>query len=471
MAFGLDLTGFTKKRISDIITSLNAAYKAAYGEAFIVDTDSAPGKQIGIHADEISLLWEGLQAVWDGLDVDSATGVSQDRLYALTGLVRLSSQPSTVTLYLAGTPATLIPAGSVVSVQQTGDLFETIVDINLGAIGIVAATSLTRSGTTATVITGLAHGFVVNDVVYIKGADQSDYNILAQILTVPFDDTFTYTVAGSPTSPATGTITVLQGTPASFQSSIEGVIVGLAGTITVIETTISGWDFAENIIDAELGQEDETNTEFRARRESSLAILGAATFEAILAALKNTTGVTAVTLSENDTGFIDVDGLFPHSVSALIIGGSDDDIAQSLFDEKAAGIETRGTESGDVTDSQGTLRTFNFNRLSNIQVDFIVTVTKNTDAGEGPVFDVVNGSEAQGEANIKQALVDFGATLASGNDVINVYMLSAVGTVQGMSSFGVTARRDSDAFATTTILITDAEIADIDSANITVNFV
>lgn len=470
MAFGLDLSGFTKKRLADVITSLNAAYKDKYGEAFITDTDSAPGKQIGIHADEISLLWEGLQAVWDGVDVDSATGVSQDRLYALNGLTRLSSQASTVTQYLAGTTSTAIPAGSVVSVQQTGDLFQSITDATLGTIGTLDVSSLTRVSTTATVITTLVHGLSTGDVVFIRGADQSDYNILAQI-TVSSTTVFTYTVAGSPTTPATGTITAIEATPVSFESSIEGVIQGLAGTITEIETTISGWDLAENLIDAELGQEDETDAEFRTRRESSLAILGAATFEAILSALTNTDGVTAITLLENDTGFIDGNGLFPHSISALVIGATDDDIAQTLFDEKAAGIETFGTESGNVTDSQGDARVFNFNRLGDVQIDIIVTVTKNTDAGEGPVFDVVNGSEAQGETNIKQALVDFGATISSGNDVVNVYLLSAVGTVQGMSAFSVTARRDADAFATTTISIVGSEIADIDSANITVNFV
>ena len=470
MAFGLDSTGFTKKRVSDIINALNASYKAAYGEAFIVDTDSAPGKQIGIHADEISLLWEGLQAVWDGVDVDSATGVSQDRLYALTGLTRISSQPSIVTLYLAGTPATIIPAGSVVSVQQTGDLFETTGDITLGAIGTVSVSSITRVSTTATVTTGLAHGFSTGNVVYIKGADQSDYNILAQI-TVTGGTTFTYTVAGSPTTPATGTIEALEGTSASFESSTDGAIVGLAGTITEIETTISGWDFAENLIDADLGRDDETDAEFRTRREESLALLGAATFEAIRTALVNTTGVTGVTLLENDTGIIDGNGQVPHSINALVVGGTDNNIAQTLFDEKAAGIETIGVESGNLTDSQGDSRTFFFDRLTAVQIDIIVSVTKNTDPGEGPVFDTVNGSEAQGETNIKTALVNYGNTLVSGNDVVNSYMVSAVGTVEGMTTFSVTARRDSDGFAATNVTIGITEIADIDTANITVNFV
>lgn len=65
--------------------------------------------------------------------------------------------------------------------------------------------SLTRSGSTATA-TLTAHGFATNNSVYVSGADQSDYNGLFTI-TVTGVNTFTYTVANSPTTPATGTIT------------------------------------------------------------------------------------------------------------------------------------------------------------------------------------------------------------------------------------------------------------------------
>ena len=66
-------------------------------------------------------------------------------------------------------------------------------------------TSITRSGTTATVTTTNQHGLATGDSVTISGADQADYNITATV-TVTSGTIFTYTVAGSPTTPATGTI-------------------------------------------------------------------------------------------------------------------------------------------------------------------------------------------------------------------------------------------------------------------------
>jgi hypothetical protein len=75
-------------------------------------------------------------------------------------------------------------------------------DFTLGTDRTV--TSITRASTTATV-TATAHGFTTGDQVNIRGAVQTDYNG-DFIVTVTDADTFTYTVSGSPTTPATGTI-------------------------------------------------------------------------------------------------------------------------------------------------------------------------------------------------------------------------------------------------------------------------
>lgn len=82
--------------------------------------------------------------------------------------------------------------------------------------GLIAGASqsvsgITRTGTTATVTTALAHGYTTGDLVHIAGANETDYNIEAEI-TVQTTTTFDYEVANSPSTPATGTITVDFGT-------------------------------------------------------------------------------------------------------------------------------------------------------------------------------------------------------------------------------------------------------------------
>lgn len=72
----------------------------------------------------------------------------------------------------------------------------------------LSLTSLTRTGTTATATTTAAHGLATGDYVQHAGADQSAYNVKAKI-TVTGPTTYTFTVAGSPATPATGTLTAI----------------------------------------------------------------------------------------------------------------------------------------------------------------------------------------------------------------------------------------------------------------------
>lgn len=66
--------------------------------------------------------------------------------------------------------------------------------------------TITRSGATATA-SCTSHGFNTLQTVKISGADQAEYNGEFRVLTTPDANTFTFTVSGSPATPATGTIT------------------------------------------------------------------------------------------------------------------------------------------------------------------------------------------------------------------------------------------------------------------------
>ena len=65
--------------------------------------------------------------------------------------------------------------------------------------------TITRVSTTATVA-HTAHGLATNDLIEIVGAVETEYNGV-QTITVTGTNAYTYTVSGSPATPATGTIT------------------------------------------------------------------------------------------------------------------------------------------------------------------------------------------------------------------------------------------------------------------------
>lgn len=78
-----------------------------------------------------------------------------------------------------------------------------------------SVTSINRASQVATVVMAGVHGLKTGQIVNVAGADQSEYNGDFQITVISTTD-FTYTVTGSPATPATGTITagrVYWGTP------------------------------------------------------------------------------------------------------------------------------------------------------------------------------------------------------------------------------------------------------------------
>jgi len=70
----------------------------------------------------------------------------------------------------------------------------------------IAVSSLSSSGTTATVVTATAHQLNTGDYVTIKGATPTGYNVTNASITKVDATTFTYSVASGLSTPATGTI-------------------------------------------------------------------------------------------------------------------------------------------------------------------------------------------------------------------------------------------------------------------------
>lgn len=122
---------------------------------------------------------------------------------ALFGITRQSSVKAEGFVVFAGTAGTSIPLGTLIQ-KADGTQYATLTTTSISATSS-SVSSITRSGTTATVTMVSEHNLATGISVTISGAAQSEYNITATI-TVTGTTTFTYTVAGAPATPATGTI-------------------------------------------------------------------------------------------------------------------------------------------------------------------------------------------------------------------------------------------------------------------------
>lgn len=115
-----------------------------------------------------------------------------------------------------GAPTMNGVAGSMITVLDA---------VLVNGYGSVSVTSITRTSTTATLTSATAHGLATGDTALIAGAVETDYNG-EFVVTVTSATTFTYTVANSPTTPATGTITSKRA-PAGFTKSFSATNKGV----------------------------------------------------------------------------------------------------------------------------------------------------------------------------------------------------------------------------------------------------
>jgi uncharacterized phage protein gp47/JayE len=189
--------------------------------------------------------------------------------------------------------------------------------------------------------------------------------------------------------------------PVLMRAEEYGPVVANAGTLTVIETPVSGWNSVTNVLDATLGRNLENDANLRLRREDEIRATGAGSFEAVLADLKAVENVKAVLLFENFTDITNGDGLPPKSFEAVVQGGLDQDIRDAIWETKPLGIRAFGTTSGTVTDSQGNTHTIEFTRPTVIPLHVAVTVVTN------PLQFPIDGEQQVKDAIVAHALANY----------------------------------------------------------------
>lgn len=191
---------------------------------------------------------------------------------------------------------------------------------------------------------------------------------------------------------------VFTGSPQTSAWTAEevGAVPCGAGTLTTIATPRHGWTAITNAAAASsVGALEESDGDLRRRRERSTEIGAVSIYSAMLAGVSNVASVTDALVLWNETGSTDSLGLPAHSFRAVVEGGADDDIAQAVWDKHPMGIERSGAESGNATDSNGSVIAIAFGRpvYVDIHVEMTITTTANFPSG--------------GADLIKQAIVDY----------------------------------------------------------------
>jgi uncharacterized phage protein gp47/JayE len=261
------------------------------------------------------------------------------------------------------------------------------------------------------------------------------------------------------TIPVSGSITVIA------SAVVTGPISALVGTLTVIDTPITGWDSVTNLADALVGTNEESDVDFRARREQSVARDAQAIIDAIFAEVRSVAGVTQTTVLENDTNTgPDANGLPAHSVHVIVVGGDDQDIGEAIFLKKTLGATPFGSTTVQVNDDQSIPHDVSFSRPTEIAIYVEVNLTTFSDY---PV---------DGDDQIKQAIIDYaegnlitGRGFFLGDDVIHSEIYTPINTIQGHTVDSMFIKTSFPADQTADIPIAVDETSQFVIANITVN--
>lgn len=460
-SYGLLTEGFVPKPQTVIKEELDEVYKATFGSQLgsepdgSIPADSVAGQRIGLHAERMAELWEVGQALASSLDPDSATGRQLDILCAITGTTRNPERKTTATVALTGDPATVVSSGSTVSIPTVGTKFDTTANATLVLLSSWTVNTayalgdrVTNGGSPARVYQAVVAG---TSALVGTGPSGTGASII--------DATVTWSYVGD------GTAAVDVGVIAQT----AGPFAALTGQITVIDSPTSGWLSVRNMTDAAVGAYVESDAALRNRRQNELAGRGNGPLPAIrsdiLAIGQGTANaVVDCAVFENVTDVVDVNGLPPHSFEAVVLGGLDADIRQTIFDTKPAGIASHGGVTGTVTDSTGISHTIKFSRPTTFDIWIEIDVTYN--ASKWPL----DGND-QVKAAILAALTPAnGYTL--GKDVTSWGIGAGVDTVPGV--LNVTAIRLGTAPApvgTADIPIGIRQVALFDSARILVTSV
>lgn len=494
MAFGLTETGFVRKDLATIKSELEAKLQEQLGNDINLLPQGVLGQLVGIYSERENSLWELLEQIYFSQFPDTAIDrTSLLNAVALTGIEALPPTVSTAIVRVFGTLGTVVPGGFQVSVAGAPDrAFTSIVSavisstvdeiqkIAFSAVPTAGNFSLTFQGqtttsipfnaTSTTVQTALnalsnlsgvvvSGNFLTGFLVTFSGADGALDHPLIQLASNSLVNgvaavSLVFTEEQKGYAPHVD----LQ-----FNATTTGPIVALAGSITNIVSATFGITSVLNLVDAIPGRGEETNAEIRLRRQQQLQRKGTASVEGIRAALLAVENVNEAQVIENFGSVADLAGRPPKSFEAFVEGGSIADIAMTIWKAKAGGIETFGSITTSITDSQGFPQTIKFSRPTQVQIWMTVNISKNTNATEGALY------PANGDVLVRDAILAFASQLTIGNDVVTSRFFTPINTVPGVIGIQIFVGTAASPSSSANISIASTAVALFDSTRIVVN--
>lgn len=365
-------TGLARKTLQEVRLEIETSLKQAFGPSFETSVDSPNGLLISQLALAISNQWDLAQEVFVSRDPSQATGLALDWAAVLTGVTRKTATPCRVQAVLyADSDTATIPSGSS-AMRSRGNL-EFTLDSDVG-INIASCDELLIVDDGSARSTAYVFPFTFGSITLNNSSTQSNLSVLRSLVIsagaqaeLSARGLRVYMANGSPvglTGAAPDNFDVLPGSLGSFTAVQAGYQTCLSGELDSVASSVSGWVDVYNYAAAVPGSEAEGDTALRIRRDqASRSIKARGTDPAVAAHIsEDVEGVTLAVVRSNRSLITDADGRPGKSFEAFVVGGSDHDVAMSIYRNQASGIQSYGNTSVTIQDDNGDEQVISFSR-------------------------------------------------------------------------------------------------------------
>ena len=295
----IDRDGIHTQTVTEIRDSLVSGYKGIYGDDISVDSDTPDGQRINIEAQAKADTLDFSKQVYNCFDVDTVIGTAQDRLYKINNVYR-----------------------------QNADYSFVVVNVTIDR-------PVTLQGLDSDVDNPNGTGYIVSDEIGTNA-------ILVNSVTLTNAGTYSL----------------------DFRAEKLGAVDFAANTLTKMVTVIAGVTGVVNLAKQYItGNTQETDAQFRIRRNRSTAISAQGFFDALEGQLLSIPNVTAAVVYENtpDEHNIPQSNL-DSAIWCIVEGGLNSDIAKIIYANRTMGCAMVGSTTGTVTRPDGTTFTARFDR-------------------------------------------------------------------------------------------------------------
>jgi uncharacterized phage protein gp47/JayE len=445
--FGVLPTGLVVKRVSDIIDQEQTAIQGDLGSAFTLVPNTPEGQLMLRCSEQVADLWELGEMIYNSLFPTSASGVSLDQALSMINVQRIPASASVVNgVTISGVYGTVVDTTFQLSVDgNPSAIFQLNAEVTIGADGTVL-------GDFVCITTGPIEapaGKLTNIVTAVVGVTSCTNVLPGQVGAVAESDA-AYRVRAllEQNQPGTGTFNGLLRSVRSVANVSQVFLFSrdadTAGAAQVYTATITA--HANTVYSVKVNGATYSITSGSGATKASIAaaLLAAITdlnvtvtvggSDTLVITAKNVgTFFTFALVTTNMTALeTTAGGLLPHSVLLIVVGGVDQDIYDMIFAAKPAGINTNGTQTGTVYDSQGVSHSVLFARLTYVPIYMNIALTVNTDPSSGPVF------PANGIQQVKSAVLAFAADYVAGETVVLGAFNSPVYSVPGVTAATIT---------------------------------